>query len=167
MLGLALFTATLALADKVTSDYNHQVDFSKYKTFMWVQPPETQDPFMRERIMDAINSQLTVRGLCQVKQGADLAIGANFATEEKQVWETYYSGGGWGWDGGSGWSTTEEKTYQVGTLTVDLFDGKSKQVVWQGIATDTLSRHPDKRTKDANKSIEKMFRDFPAYDMGN
>jgi hypothetical protein len=49
----------------------------------------------------------------------------------------------------------------VGTLTVDLFDPKSKKLVWQGVATDTLSHKPEKRTKEFDKEIEKMFKDFP------
>src|SRR5215469_4104926 len=56
MLGLALFTTTLAFADKVTSDYNHLVDFSKYKTFMWVHPPSTPDSFISAPITVPIAS---------------------------------------------------------------------------------------------------------------
>jgi Domain of unknown function (DUF4136) len=159
MLGIAFLTATLARADKVTTDYDHNVNFAKYKTFMWIDEPQTEQPFMKDRIMAAVNRQLTNKGLRPVSDGADLAIGANLATEEKHTWETYYSGSGWDW--GGGWSTTTEKTYQVGTLTVDLFDAQSKKLVWQGIGTDTLSRHPDKRTRDTDKQVEKMFRDYP------
>src|SRR5262245_37247990 len=114
---------------------------------------------MKDRIMSSLNMKLTARGLSQVRKGADLAIGSNLATEEKHTWETYYSGSGWGW--GSAWSTTEERTYQVGTLTVDLFDTQTNKLVWQGVSTDTLSRRPAHRSRDFAKSIEKMFRAFP------
>src|SRR5215471_18941124 len=100
MMGLVLLLAATARADKVTSDFDHHTDFSKYKTFMWVQAPETADPFMQGRIMDSVNSQLNIRGLRQVKEGADLAVGANMATEEKQAWETFYNGTDWGWGPG-------------------------------------------------------------------
>jgi hypothetical protein len=114
---------------------------------------------MKERIVKAVNLQLTARGLRQVNSKPDLVIGAGLATEEKQVVETYYTGG-WGWDGG-GFSSTEVRTYLVGTLTVDLIDPCTQKVVWQGVATDKLSRKPEKRTKDSDKWIEKMFRGFP------
>jgi len=159
MLGIAFLMAVLARADKVTADYDRSVNFSKFKTFMWIEEPQTGEPFMKDRIMAAVNRQLTYRGLRQVSDGADLAVGANLATEEKHTWETYYSGGGWDW--GGGWATTTERTYQVGTLTVDLFDAQSKKLVWEGIGVDTLSRHPDKRIKDNDKQVEKMFRGFP------
>jgi hypothetical protein len=95
-----------------------------------------------------------------VEEGADLAVGSHLATDERHTWETYYSGG-WGyWDGG-GWSTTVEKTYDVGTLTVDLFDAKTKRVLWQGVATDDMSSRPKKQARNFEKQVEKMFKDFP------
>jgi hypothetical protein len=165
MLGLVFLVANLARADKVSADYDHTVNFSKYKTFMWIREPETKDPFMKDRIIGSINAQLIARGLRQVSNEADLAIGANLATEEKHTWETYYSGSGWGWgwgDGwGDGWATTTVKTYEVGTLTIDLFDAQSRKLAWQGVAIDTISSKPEKRTKDTYKEIEKLFKDFP------
>ena len=158
--GILFLTAIAARADKVTFDYDHKVNFSHYKTFMWIREPETKEPFMKERIISAINAQLIGRGFQLVDIGADLAIGANFATEEKHTWETYYDGSGWGWWGG-GWASTTEHTYEVGTLTVDLFDAESKKLVWQGVATDTVSSKPEKRTKNCYKQVKKIFKDFP------
>jgi len=159
-LGLLLLTATVVRADKITFDYDHNVNFSRYRTFMWMQEPETPDPFMKERLVRAVNAQLAARGLRLVTSKPDIVIGASLSTEEKQVWDTYYTGGGWGWDGG-GWSTTEMRTYVVGTLVVDLIDSRTRKVVWQGTAVDKLSRKPEKRTKDSDKWIQKMFRGYP------
>jgi hypothetical protein len=159
MLGLVLLLAVVARADKVTSDYDHTANFGNYKTFMWIHPPETNDPFMQQRIMNSVNAHLKIRGLRQVSEGADMAVGANLATEEKHTWETYYSGSDWGW--GGGWATTEMKTYEVGTLTVDLFDAESHKMLWQGVGIDKISSKPEKETKDYNKQIEKMFKTFP------
>jgi uncharacterized protein DUF4136 len=156
---IILFAATALRADKVRSDFDHSANFSRYRTFMWIREPVTDEPFAAERIMKAVNLQLTSRGLRLVSKGADLAIGANLATEEKHTWETYYSGSGWDW--GPGWTTTVEKTYDVGTLTVDVFDAANKKIVWQGIGVDTIPTKPEKRVKDRDKQIEKMFRGFP------
>src|SRR5215831_20849880 len=145
-LAIILLSSVGARADKVTSDYDHTVDFSKYRTFMWIEGSQVDEPFMKDRIMRSVTELLTSRGLRQVHDGADLAIGVHLATEEKHTWETYYSGSAWGW--GSSWSTTEEKIYQVGTLTVDLFDTKTNKLVWQGVSTDTLSSRPEHRSKD-------------------
>jgi hypothetical protein len=159
MLGLILLLAVVVRADRVTTDRDHTVNFAKYKTFMWIHAADTNEPFMQQRIMNSVNTQLKIRGLRQVSEGADLAVGANLATEEKNTWETYYSGSDWGW--GGGWATTEVKTYEVGTLTVDLFDAESHKMVWQGVGVDKISSKPEHEAKDYYKQIEKMFKEFP------
>lgn len=79
----------------------------------------------------------------------------------RRTLQTFYDGmGGWGW-GAPGMATTEEKNYEVGTLVVDVFDCHTKQVVWRGIAKDTLSEKPDKNTEKLDKAVEKMFSHFP------
>ena len=159
ILGLVFLLAAAARADKVRSDFDHSADFSKYKTFMWVHEPDTKEPFMKDRIIKAVSAKLESRGFRQVSQGADMAVGANLATEERHTWDTYYSGSDWGW--GPTWSTTEERTYEVGTLTVDLFDAESHKPIWQGVGVDKVSSKPEKQTRDTDKQIEKMFRYFP------
>ena len=159
MLVLILLLAVAARADRVTSDHDHTVNFAKYKTFMWIREPEVNEPFMKQRIMDSVNRELTVRGMRLVSEGADLAVAANLATEEKHTWETYYTGSDWEW--GGGWATTEMKTYQLGTLIVDLFDVEIHKLVWQGVGVDKVSPKPERETKDNDKQIEKMFKEFP------
>lgn len=161
ILGFVLVVAVAARADKVTSDYDHSINFSKYKTFMWVHVPDGGEPFMKDRIMKFVNEELTARGFREVNEEADLGVGANVATEERHTWETYYTGSDWGW--GAGWSTTEMRTYEVGTLTVDLFDTGTHKVIWQGVGIDKVSPKPEKQTKDNDKLVEKMFKEFPGF----
>jgi hypothetical protein len=163
-LGFALFLAVAARADKVTSDYDHSVDFSKYKTFMWIREPQPPNPLMKDRIMGSVNDELTARGMRQVDEGADLGVGANLATEERHTWETYYTDSGWGWDwGGAGWSTTEMRTYDVGTLSVELFDSETHKLIWQGVGVDEVASKPAKQTRENDKQIEKMFKHYPGF----
>jgi hypothetical protein len=67
---------------------------------------------------------------------------------------------GWRW-GGFGDATTTTETYQVGTLVVDLFDAKTKTLIWRGSSSDTLSNNADKNTKNLDKGVQKMFAHFP------
>jgi hypothetical protein len=159
LLAILFFSVTATRADTVTADYDHTVNFGKFKTFMWIHPPEMSIPFVGDRVMKSVNQHLTSRGLCEVSEGADLAVSANMATEEKHTWETYYSGDGWDW--GGGWATTTERTYEVGTLTVDVFDARTRKLVWQGVSVDRVHTHPEKNTKDNAKSVQKMFEKFP------
>ena len=84
----------------------------------------------------------------------------------KKDLNTFYSGGygGYGWRGmgGMGWaSTTTVNEYTVGTLVVDIFDAKTKQLVFRGTASDELSDKPEKNAKKLAKASDKLFKDFP------
>lgn len=154
-------------AQKVSFDYDHNANFSQYKTFMWIKPVHyRQDPFMEQRIMDAVNAQLTAKGWQLVTEKADVGVVAHIATLEEHSLETFYDGfgGGWGWrhwGGGFGEAITMDHPYEVGTLIVDLLDAHTKQLIWRGEATDSLSEKPDKDVKKLNKAVEKLFKDFP------
>jgi hypothetical protein len=63
--------------------------------------------------------------------------------------------------GMGGTSTTTVDEYTVGTLVVDIFDAKSKQLVYRGTATDELSNKPEKNAKKLAKASDKLFKDFP------
>jgi hypothetical protein len=118
---------------------------------------------MKRRVIDAVNAQLTAKGLQLVTEGGDLGVTAHGATSEEHTLQTFYSGfGEWGWRGwGSGMATTIPETYTVGTLIIDLFDTRTKQVIWRGTATGTVPDKPEKTAKKLNKAIEKMFKKFP------
>jgi hypothetical protein len=154
----------VAFAMDVSVDHDETVDFSKYKTFIWIHPPMLNDPLMRQRIGDAVNRMLQEKGVRLVSspEEADLGLIANGATEQRQTLQTFYDTfpAGWGW-GGWGTARTVIDTYQVGTLVMDMFDMGTKRVVWRGVATDTLSDKPEKNTKKINKAVKEMLEDFP------
>jgi hypothetical protein len=161
-----LSVAELAAAAKVVTDFDPKVNFSQYKTFMWIKRPHMEDPLMDDRIVNAINAQLTAKGWTLVQEGGDVGVAAHVATKKGHTLETFYNGfgGGWGWHrwgGGMGIATTNVETYLVGTLVVDLFDSSTKQLIWRGWATDALPDDPKKETKKLNKDIEKLFKNFP------
>jgi hypothetical protein len=161
-----LSLASLAVAAKVFTDFDPKANFSQYKTFMWIKRPHMDDPLMDDRIVNAINAELTAKGWTLVQDSADVGVAAHVATRKQHDLETFYNGfgGGWGWHhwgGGMGIATTHVDTYVVGTLVVDLFDTRTKQVIFRGWATDALSDNPKKETKKLEKDIERLFKDFP------
>jgi uncharacterized protein DUF4136 len=164
---LALFLTSQVKAQKVSTDFDPKANFSDYKTFMWIGHPRVkEDPLMEQRIVDAVSAALVAKAWQQVTEGADVGVMAHVATEREHTLETFYSGfgGGWGWrhwGGGLGEAITTPETYTVGTLVVDLFDGHTQQLIWRGMATDTLSDKPQKDTEKLNKAVAKMFKDFP------
>jgi uncharacterized protein DUF4136 len=62
---------------------------------------------------------------------------------------------------GFGESDTTDQDYKDGILVVDLFDAKTKQVIWRGSAEDMLSNNAEKNEKNLDKGVAKMFKDFP------
>ena len=164
-LGLALMLAigTTAFAQNVKTDYARGTDFSQYKTFMWIKEPQTRNPLTKQRVIDDVNAALTAKGLQLVTGDADLGIAAHAATKQNQTLNTFYNGfgGGWRWGGRFGSATTTVDTYTVGTLVVDIFDAKTKDAIWRGTSSKTLSGDPEKNAASLNKAVAKMFKDFP------
>jgi len=164
--GIALLFATTGLAQQVKTDYDRSTDFRQYTTYSW-EKVQTQDPLWVGRIKDAVNAALRAKGWTQVESGGQVAIVAMETTKNQQTLNTFYDGfgGGWGWrrfgGGGFGDATTTTENYKVGTLVVDLFDAKSKNLIWRGSASDTLSNKSEKNIKNLDKGVEKLFDHFP------
>jgi Domain of unknown function (DUF4136) len=160
-----LFAGALS-AQEVKTDYDRGANFAQYKTYSW-EHVKTKDPLDVDRIKSAVNAVLAARGLTQVDSGGDVSIIAIEMTQNQQTLNTFYDGfgGGWGWrrfgGGGFGEATTTTETYKVGTLVVDLYDAKTKTLIWRGSASDTLSNNSDKNIKNLDKGVEKMFKKFP------
>ena len=56
--------------------------------------------------------------------------------------------------------------YHVGTLVLDMYDSRTRDLVWRGWASDTLSNKPEKNQDKLSKSINKMFDHFPPEEKG-
>jgi hypothetical protein len=164
LMGLLFFLTNASFAQQVKTDYDRAANFGQYKTYSW-EKVQTQDPLWVDRIKAAVNSALAAKGWTQVESGGDICIMAIEINRNQQTLNTYYDGfgGGWRWRGfgGFGQSTTTVETYKVGTLVVDLFDAKTKTLVWRGVSSDTLSDKSDKNIKNLNKGVQKMFQHFP------
>jgi hypothetical protein len=168
---LALMAMTFLFAGKlsaqqVKTDYDRGADFSQYKTYSW-EHVKTQDPLYVDRIKNSVNAALAAKGWTQVDSGGDVSIVAMEITHDQQTLNTFYDGfgGGWGWrrfgGGGFGEATTTTETYRVGTLVIDLFDAKTKKLLWRGTSSDTLSNNSNHNIKNLDKGVEKLFKQFP------
>jgi hypothetical protein len=58
-------------------------------------------------------------------------------------------------------ATTETETYKVGTLLLDLYDTKTKQLVLTGSSRDTRSNNPNKNIQNLDNGVETLFNNFP------
>jgi hypothetical protein len=164
LIGLALFLAHASFAQQVKTDYDRAANFSQYKTFSW-EKVQTPDPLWVDRIKAAVDAALAAKGWTQVESGGDISIVAIEMNRDHQTLNTFYDdfGGGFRWRGfgGFGESTTTPETYTVGTLVVDLFDAKTKDLVWRGVSSGMLSDKSNKNIESLNKGVQKLFQHFP------
>jgi len=139
-----LLTSACLVYAAVHTDYDHKVDFGRYHTYSWI-GVNAGDSLWHNRITSAVDMALAARGWTKV--------------------ETFYTGyPGWGWRArwwGMGTETTEVLPERVGNLTVDIFDGSTKELIFRGQASDSVSKNADKNDKRLEHSVEEMFKKFP------
>ena len=173
---LAVVVTVGCSSQKIDYDYAHEADFSKYKTYAWHEDDKdslkAQNPLANERVMSAVDQQLSAKGLRKVGSDPDVYVTYHAQSKENMSLDTttmgYGYGPGWGWGGfygggmmGMGSTTTQVRTYQTGTLVVDIWDAKAKELVWRGIGSDTISDSPQKNAKKIDSAMQQMFRHYP------
>ena len=166
---LSLVGAT-AFAQDVKTDFDKNADFGAIKTFAVKIGTSWNNQISEKRISDEIGQTLTEKGWTKTDANPDALVVLHGATEKQRTLNTFYSGmggyggygyRGWGGMGGTGTATTTESEYLVGTLVVDIFDAKSKALMFRGTASDEISDKPEKNIKKVDKAANKMFKDFP------
>ena len=159
----------------VLSDVDKTVDFTQYKTYNFLGWQEDSDRLIQEfdkkRLRDAFISEFEARGLTGVEENGDMAITLFYVIDQKTsttAYTDYYGsgyggyhryGGGWGY--GHSTTTYSESDYMEGTLVMDVFDGASKDQIWQGIAKATIIENPAKREKTIPARVEALMYKFP------
>lgn len=168
---LLLFCLVSASAQEIRYNYARGTDFSKYKTYKWVQIPNAQYPnqIIDGQIKQAIDAQLAAKGLSKSEDNPDLYIAYQAAVNQEKQWNSYSTGGDmWGWGRWGGWggmstTTTTSSTINIGSLNLDFYDVATKQQIWRGEASKTLGsgKDPNKVQKNINKAMAKLFKKYP------
>jgi hypothetical protein len=162
-----VLTAAPALAQSVDTDFDPSVDFTKYKSYTWVDGKTKAQPLNHERIIAGVDAQLAAKGWTKVadQSAADAVLIYNVASQQERTLSTMYGGvGGWGYSGwgvGMGTSTTYENVYTVGTVVLDIYDAKTQKLMWRGTASDTIPEKSASLAKKIDKAAVKLFKKFP------
>jgi Domain of unknown function (DUF4136) len=162
-----VFVSTAAFAQDVKTDFDKSANFAAIKTFGVKIGTSWHNQISEKRISDEISQTLVEKGWKVDEANPDALVLLHGATEKEKTLNTFYSGGyggygyrGWG-AGGMGTATTTTSEYLVGTLVVDIFDAKTKSLMFRGTASDEISDKPEKNIKKVQKVADKMFKDFP------
>jgi hypothetical protein len=154
-----VLTAAVVYAQKVSVDSDPAAPFGSYKTYAWVAGTSAPNPLNEDRLHASVDARLSARGLGMNTTTPDVYVTTHVTTKERQ--ELIASGFGYGAWWGGGYGTTSVETYVDGTLVLDLYDAKTKKMVWRGVATATASDKPTKNAEKMNKALDKMFEKFP------
>jgi hypothetical protein len=156
--------STPAFAISVNSNYIPGTDFTKYRTYRWVKVEGVRvDPITEKQIRQAVDTQLAAKGWTRTEDpSADAWVGYQIDVE-REYRVNYYGGYGYGWGWGGAPASAHTSTVDRGTLTLDIYDGDAKQMLWRGSATDTIRRKstPEKRQQRLDKAAAKLLRNFP------
>jgi len=170
--GLSLLAACSTI--KVASDWDHDADFSSYRSFAWFdhskseRKPQRPDQIIDTRIHRAIAETLIAKGFKQVAPDkADFLVTYYTSTEQKI--DIYHSGYGYGYGPWGGWwgpgyymPTTHVSQYDVGTLVLDIIDAQTKDLVWRGMIQKALE-NSDRSEENIRDYINRVLADFPPH----
>jgi hypothetical protein len=158
----------------VNADWDPQARFDDLHSWAWLpgqvdgrEERRPESPLVRRRIVAAVEDGFAARGYTQIQQGTpDFWVAYHVAIENKLETRTIYDGYrpgpywyGYGWP----YAETYTEEYQVGTLLIDVIDGRSRQLMWRGIAQARLRElhTPQEREQQVRKAVQAILERFP------
>jgi len=157
---------------KPAIDFDPQADFSAYKTWSWLPggPPETGDrqldsPEVRERLKRGIEDEFAARGFQMNADSPDFYVfyhaALNQAINERNI-ENYYQYVNY--TVFVPWVTSSyTETWDVGTLIIDVFDAKTRTLVWRGTERTKMNAQAGPRENEPliRNGVRDMLKEFP------
>jgi uncharacterized protein DUF4136 len=160
-----MLLSTIVLAKDVNYDFDRAVNFSKFKSYAWVAGTNVKDDLNHKRIVNAVDTQLASKGLKKVGTDENPDVLVAYHASVNRDLEINAFSSGWGPFGIGGNRSGSARTSEifVGTLVVDMMDPATRIVVWRGNASRDLdpNANPEKRDKNINKAIGKLFENYP------
>ena len=155
----------------VKSDYDRDVDFSKFKTYRWAAGTEinpndelARRPLVQKRFMNAVDQVMSEKGFSKVESGdADCVVLIHAGLKEKmQVTDWGYRGWYDPWWGPYG-GRVDVSYYEEGTLVIDVLDFETKELAWRGTGTGIVRDYDtqDEMEEAALVISQQILKDFP------
>jgi hypothetical protein len=172
MLPVSLFVFS-CLAQDVRYNFAAGQEFSKYRTYKWVQisGAEKLNQLAEQQLRSAVDAQLASKGLSRTENdSADLFVGYQASLGQEKEFTSFNSDWGYGpgWYGryggmGSGMTSGQTSTIYIGQVALDMYDPAQKKLVWRGSASKTLDTKakPEKQKKNLDKAMAKLLKNFP------
>jgi hypothetical protein len=171
---IVLGSGVLCVAQKVKVGYDKSADFSKYHSYSWAQPQTPPSrPLLYEYVVNAIDAQLSEKGLQRTESNGDLTLipaggieyGSNLPAGTPIL--PVYGGPSPGlnatmWTGANPAPASSGPMVAQGSLTLEFVDRGRNEVVWNGTVTQNLDPiKKDKSLSLAAKAVTKLLKAFP------
>lgn len=180
MAALAAVFLSAACAPSVTvrSDTDPGVDMSRYQTYNFFSQMgvegEDYSSLLGQHFRDAVSEQMDARGYVK-SDTPQLQVNVSIGSQEKVRVNTYQDpylyGGYYGRPGMGYWGSpfyyggstqTTVRQYTEANVFVDLVDANTHKMVWQGVATFTVTdKMREKLRENIFSTVEKIFAKFP------
>jgi Domain of unknown function (DUF4136) len=171
MLATALFCSLIAgapaVAQATSIDYDHTINFLKYRSYT-LQKLHATDPGVEARLTIAIDRDLQARYLHPVDKDPDIIVAVTEANQDISEYATFYDSlGGLSWQRGWGSggfldSMPAVQNIPAGTLVLDMWDGKTKKLIWRGTITEPASVTGAKEAdQKMDKAVGQLLSQFP------
>lgn len=172
--GSLVVLASACASPKVGYDFDRSQDFTTYRTYGWM--PDTRDrdqtgdkridnSLVDARIRSAVDAQLRGKGYTRStveRPDFYVAYQAAVADMMKGASTQRYIG-----DRATGLYTTisDIQPYKGGELLVDIVDGATQRLVWQGTASAEIDPGMTAKERDERiaRVIKAMFHNFPPH----
>ena len=165
LVGTAMAGASV-LAQTVTIDYDHTVNFLKFKTYTCTKV-HAADSSVESRITLALNRSMAGRYMKEVAKDADVTITAVEAVKDKQEFTDFYkSVGEFAWQrpwGSAGFMDSQATLQDIptNTLVVDMYDTKTHKLLWRGTVTEPAGDLGDKEDQKMDKDVTTLISKYP------
>lgn len=167
---LILLVASCSSTVKVTSDYDKQADFAKYKTYAFSQESLALPvgDLNRARVIAAVENEMAAKGFTK-SENPDIIVDILVRAEEKvdatvtTTGSPYYGGMRYGYGGGFTSSSINYNEYVEGTMFINFVDASTQKIVWQGRGTKTIDEdaNADKREENINAAVKAIIAVYP------
>lgn len=162
---LTLFIASCSV--NVHTKHDKTVDFSRYKTFCWLNgceftysgPTYLNDSLLREKIKNAIIAEMNSKGLVHDESNPDLLLDFHISVEnESSVVYHHHDEDSYQF---KPFAEPEVINYLKGTIVIDMVDKQDAKMVWRSEAIGYMNVHPDLSEKNIRKGIKTTLKNFP------
>ncbi len=157
-------------AQKVKIEYDKTTDFSKFKTYAWVQGTPLFDPQLDAYVRNSISDMFRHMGMTEAPvNAADILVTYHAAAGTDlnvgtALDPTFAATGGVPLPGHSVWETAGGAAathVNKGSLAFEILDRQANRPIWTGIAKGSVSDSQHERREQIQKALDKLFRSFP------